>query len=76
MHNITFDACHALIIYVTHIPKLKLLNATAITIDYYWFAGVGCVEVAFIMHIFDSKEFQLRHVPSYLSMLLRSGTSL
>ena len=57
VHNITFDTSHALIIYITNIPKLELLDATAITIDYYWLTGVGCVKVAFVKHVFDSKEF-------------------
>ena len=68
VHYVALNACHALIIYVAYVPKLKLLNATTITIDYYWFAGVGCVEITLIEHVFDSKEFQLRNVSSYLSM--------
>ena len=59
MHDITLYSCHSFVIYVTNVPHLEVLNATAITINYDWFARMGSVEITLIEHVFDSKELNL-----------------
>ena len=75
LNNVTLDHEHSAVVNVRDVSRLILFQSRVITIYDNSLIGLGSVNVTLVKHIFYSKEFELRNVPSYLSMFQGSGTS-
>ena len=57
LHDVTFYHEHPAVVNVADVSGLILFQSRAITICDDFLAGLGCIEISFVKHVFDSKEF-------------------